>query len=72
MGKRGGMRSDIGKRFYNRETITALNYDMMQMSFIPPFPFMQLKSLTLFLIHLSQPIMIKWMDFKAMLMVISL
>ena len=35
MGKRGRIRSDIEKRFYNREAITALNYDMMQMSFIP-------------------------------------
>ena len=31
------------RRCYNRETITALNYEIHRMSFIPPFPSMQLK-----------------------------
>ena len=30
------------KRFYNRETIAALNYEILQMSFIP-FPFYAIK-----------------------------
>ena len=30
------------KRFYNRETIAALNYEIQQMSFIPPFPAYQI------------------------------
>ena len=38
------------KRLYNRETIATLNYDIQQMSFIPPFPSMHLK---------YQPILIK-------------
>ena len=38
------------KRFNNRETIAALNYDMQQMSSKPALPSMQLKQLTLFLL----------------------
>ena len=35
--------TSIQNRFYNRETIAALNYEMHQKSFITPFPSMQLK-----------------------------
>ena len=38
------------KRFYDRETIAGLNYEIHQMSFIPHLPSMQLKQFTLFLI----------------------
>ena len=37
------------KRFFNRETIAALNYEMQQMSFIPPFPFYPTKIINSFL-----------------------
>ena len=38
------------KRFYDRETIAGLNYEIHQMSLIPHLPSMQLKQFTLFLI----------------------
>ena len=44
-------------------TIAPLNYEILQMAFIPTFPSMQLKWLSLFLIYGSQQIMIKWSDF---------
>ena len=37
------------QRFYNRKEIAALNYEINHKSFIPPFPSMKLKYLTLFL-----------------------
>ena len=49
-------KQNIQKRFYNRETNATLNYEI---HFPTPFPFMQLKLSTLFLMQGSKPIMLK-------------
>ena len=53
------------KRFYNRVTIAALDYEILQMSFKPPS--MELKLLTLFLIQGTLPILIQCRDFHLMM-----
>ena len=39
----------VEKRFYNRKTITALNYVILQMSVIPPFLLYETKIIDFFL-----------------------
>ena len=54
----------IKKRLYNRGRNISVFCVIQQMSLKPPFPYMQLKWLTLFLIQLSQPIMKKGRNFS--------
>ena len=46
------------KRFYNRETIAALNYEIQKMSFIPPIPLYATQLINPFLVQGSQPMII--------------
>ena len=51
------------KRFYDRETIATLNYEIQPKPFILLFPF-PTKKITLLLIEGSQLIIIQGMDFQ--------